>query len=270
MPLFPLLWVLAPALQVTPISFSAVREISTTRTWRLTWLGAVSCIVDELLRIRNVARGDLLDVGALSRRFDVALKDDRVVDRSGLDPVTGHQLVEGTLQIGRIRMHLDRAVDQDVVLLVEREQCRGAGRLADEIDDGRGLDLNVGDLRIGDEDVPRRPVEAKDDALAAGERDQLSVRGDDLRTGIDGCRRQRETERHHQRERADGARDESVMARRDHRPIAFPAAPRALAVAAPAAATPALGGADGAAAVSTACPPVNSTDDLFVPRTMSI
>ena len=130
-----------------------------------------------------------------------ACQDDPAVHGAGRNAAGRQQGAQRTVEPAEVVRDDDPRVGDHVVVRVERVE-RGLPRpLAEQVDHARRLDVDVGDLGIGDEDRGRRLVQPDQLAFVDLERQALVARADlsGLGQSAPGRRRQ-----HPQREQRNG------------------------------------------------------------------
>jgi hypothetical protein len=138
--------------------------------------------VDQRLVLAQVAAGDLPEFLGLGRIAHRTVEDDAAVYRLHLDPGVGGDLAQDALQAGQVMLDRDLAAQQHLLVAVDRVERRRAAAPAEDVDQGRGMRLHVGHVRIGDEHGGGGPGELDQLALVYLEddgtrgRDQLGRR----------------------------------------------------------------------------------------------
>ena len=121
--------------------------------------------VDDRFLVAGDAHGQAAHVFGNRGRPDDALENQGVVDAGDVHVAPRVQRADGVAQAAQVEVYPDGDAGQNVLALVHRVESGLAGLLAQQIDQAGGLDLDVGDLGVGDEDRAGRAVQAHQASL---------------------------------------------------------------------------------------------------------
>ena len=121
--------------------------------------------VDQRLILAEIAAGDIAYLLRFHGIRNRPGKDNASVHGPYGDLRVGRGLTENALETTEMVLNIDLALEQDVFLLVHREQGRGAAATAEHVDQRRRVGLHVRDLGVGDEHSRRRTRQPDQPAL---------------------------------------------------------------------------------------------------------